>query len=422
MRGYRSASRAPLRLASGLLLALALSLALVPSAVAEEGVGTSFSHRMAQGRFFLDSGLWQQALTEFRAAAAMPTGQGDPEVHTLLARTAYRTGDIAGAVDAVRTARALSDGGVSSDLAELHEFLTTRFGKVLVIGAGSADAHLPAPVMPILDPELKGVFERAVRRLDEPASSGSTSTYLPVGSYRVGSHLVEVRPEGTARMDLRPTVGLATGGVYGEQRGAGRTRAGAGTRPRLPRPLAAPASWFEVLVAGQAFGQQGNGTGGGSVLVGWEGHAALPVGLRVLGGLSVGRLERITAEASAPPGFQPVLQLGGGPVLRPGRLLLMPWITFSAGYGHPVESALPEGYRGPVHYVVFGPDIDVRLALPAATTRSGEQVRAEVGLSFLVRESRPLGPGSEADPRPHLSLGAGLQVGLLIGQVLEVGS
>ena len=416
----RSASSA----GAGLALALVLALLGTTSASADEAAGTSFSHRMAQGRFFLDSRLWQQARAEFEAAVAMPQGQRDPEVHTLLARTAYRVGDVTAAVEAVRRARALSEGGPSDDLAELHEFLTTRFGKVLVIGAGASDAHLPQPVVPILDPELKGVFERAVDRMDEPASSGSTSIYLPVGTYRVGSHLVEVTPEGTARMDLRASVGLATGGVYGERRGGGE-RSGpvrGGGRPRLPGVLPSPTSWFSVMAVGQAFDQQGNGAGAGNLLIGWEGHAALPVGLRVVGGLSVGRMERITAETPAPAGVQPLLQLAGGAVLRPGRLLLMPWLAFTAGYGHPVESALPEGYQGPVHYVVFGPDVELRLGLPAITTGSGEQIRAQVGLDFLIRESRPLGPGSEDDPRPHLSVGGGLVVGLMIGQSVEVGS
>lgn len=411
---------------AGLILALVLALAATSATAGDEGLGTSFSHRMAQGRFFLDSGLWQQARTEFEAAAEMPQGQRDPEVHTLLARTAYRVGDIAGAVDAVRTARALSEGSPSADLAELHEFLTTRFGKVLLIGAGSDEIHLPQPVVPILDPELKGVFERAVERLDEPASSGSTSIYLPVGTYRVGSHLVEVTPEGTARIDLRPTVGLTTGGVYGERKTGPGRNGHAGERverkPRLLRPLPAAASWFGLMAGGQAFDQQGNGTVGGRLMLGWEGHAALPLGLRVTGGVSIQRMERITAETMAPPGVQPLLLLAAGPVLRPGGLLLMPWVAFSAGYGHPFETGLPEGYHGPVHYLVFGPDLEVRLGLPALTTGGGQLVRGQVGLRLLVREARPLGPGSEADPRPHLSLGGGIDVGLLVGQVREAGT
>lgn len=435
MRVCPSASSCARRVA-GLAFALALALMATPAAAGDEGVGTSFSHRMAQGRFFLDSGLWQQALTEFQAAAEMPSGQREPEVHTLLARSAYRIGDIALAVDAVRTARALSDAGPSADLAELHEFLTTRFGKVLVIGAGSDDVHLPEPVVPILDPELKGVFERAVDKLDEPAGSGSTSIYLPVGTYRVGSHLVEVSATGTARMDLRPTVGLATGGVYGERKagpgrnggrngGTGRDKNGDDRvkprperKPRMPRPLPEPISWFGLSGGGAAFGQQGSPAGGGRLLLGFEGHGALPLGLRVAGGLSIQRLERITAEEPTPPGALPLLLLAGGPVLRPGGLLLMPWLAFSVGYGHPFEEGLPEGYLGPVHYLVFGPDVEVRLGLPALT-RGGRLVRGVVGLRFLVRESRPLGPGSERDPRPHLGVGAGIDLGLLLGQARE---
>jgi len=411
-----------------LVVWLLLGLLAGPAAAGDEGLGTSFSHRMAQGRFFLEQGQWQSALREFSVAAEMPAGQGDPEVHTLLSRCFYRVGDLAGAVEAVRRAKALSDGNPSADLAGLYEFLTTRFGKVLVIGAGSDDAYLPEPAAPILDPELKGVFERAVQGLDQPASSGSTSIYLPVGTYRVGSHLVEVTSLGTARMDLRPTVGLATGGVYGERktgpgsRNGGRDGGGTKVRqprsPRLPRTLPEAASWFALTGGGALFGQQGQATGGGRLLVGFEGHAALPIGLRVSGGVSIERLERITAPEPAPPGAMPLLLVASGPVLRPGGLLLMPWLGFSMGYGHPFESALPEGYLGPVHYLVFGPDVEVRLALPALLD-GGRQLRGVVGLRLQVRESRPLGPGSGRDPRPHLGVGAGVDLGLLVGPARE---
>jgi hypothetical protein len=415
------------------LVVLALLVAPAVGLAGDDGgPSTSFSHRMAQGRFLLDSGMFQQALEEFRAAAAMPQGVSDPEVHTLLARTSYRTGDVAGAVDAVRTARALSDSP-TPDLLELHEFLTTRFGKVLVIGAGADDAHVPEPAVPILDPEIKRLFEAAVTRLGEPASSGSTSIYLPVGTYRVGGHLVDVQPEGTVRMDLRPTVGMATSGVYGERVGR-TTRRDAPERvkpervkpervkpertarkPRLPRPLDPPSSHLAVAAGGHGFGSQQSGSGGGRLMVGWEGHAGLPLGLRLAGGVAVHRLERISADSPAPAGIVPTFQLAAGPVLRAGKVLVAPWLAFHLGYGRPVEAGLPAGYAGPVNYLVFGPDLEVRLALPEIGP-GPVAVRPQFAVRALIRESRPMGSGSERDPRPHLTVGAGFEVGLLVGR------
>lgn len=417
--GRAPCARGRRRFAAAFAFAIVLLLSFAALAgEGGEGLGTSFSHRMAQGRFFMESGLWPQALVEFQAAAEMAQGRLDPEVHTLIARASYRTGDVAAAVEAVRTAQSLSGSPPPPDLAELHEFLTTRFGKVMVIGAEASDAWVPEPSAPILDPELKRIFEGAVRRLAGPSRSGSTSIYLPVGTYRVGPHLVQVGSEGIARMDLRPTVGLAEGGVYGERKERGPSRPGARRGGVDGGRRGAADSWAAIEVGGQVFAQQGTAAGGGRLIAGWEGHAAVPAGIRLAGGIEILRLERIVAPVPAPGGFLPLAQVAGGPVIRPGRLLLLPWLGLTAGYGHPVEGALPAGYQGPVSYVVWGPDVELRLAT-GAVVAGAARVRAQFGLRALLREARPVGPGSERDPRPHLDVGAGVDFGLLFGQAEE---
>ena len=264
--------------------ALALALLLVgvacalpaPAAAQEE---SSFSHRMAQGRFFLEQGLLQQALAEFEAASLLPEGTTDVAVHQLIARTRYKLGQVGGAVESARTAAALQER-LAPEFAEFHEFLTTRFGKVLVVGARAEDAERPEPVSPLLDPELKRAFEAAMNRLDG-GGSGSTSIYLPVGSYRVAGHIVEVKPTTATRMDLRPSVGVGgTGGVYGERRGGGtrkkrppRSRPQRTAKPPPTRPSSAPLDLggaLDVRAGGLGYGQQGNASGGMRAGVGGE--------------------------------------------------------------------------------------------------------------------------------------------------------
>ncbi len=160
------------RFASRTLATVAVILCLAVlgppgSALAQGGTpASSFSHRIAQGEFFLESGLVEQALREFRAAAAMPEAREHSEVFVLLARTEYRAGDLSAAVDAIRSAHALDGAARDPEVTELHEFLTTRFGKVLVIGAGTDGAVMPVPAVAILDPEVKRIFELAVERLE----------------------------------------------------------------------------------------------------------------------------------------------------------------------------------------------------------------------------------------------------------------
>ena len=409
--------------------ALALALLLVgvacalpaPAAAQEE---SSFSHRMAQGRFFLEQGLLQQALAEFEAASLLPEGTTDVAVHQLIARTRYKLGQVGGAVESARTAAALQER-LAPEFAEFHEFLTTRFGKVLVVGARAEDAERPEPVSPILDPELKRAFEAAMNRLDG-GGSGSTSIYLPVGSYRVAGHIVEVKPTTATRMDLRPSVGVGgTGGVYGERRGGGTRkkrppRSGPQRRstPQTIRPGPVDLGGaLDVRVGGLGYGQQGNASGGMRAGVGGElvlGHRLAIRGAVQVGGWRAERVQLLTDDPMA-RGAGPALFVDGSlgvSFLTPiaSGVLVGPEFGWHIGGSAPIEAALPAGYLGPTSYLVHGPELGMRTVFGNATMTA----RPQVALKGFVREHWPSGTLLPSDAAPHLSIGGLIEAGVRV--------
>ncbi len=414
----------------GLALAMPLSLTAVETTQAQEEA-SSFSHRMAQGRFFLEQGLLRQALAEFEAAAVLPEGQTDVEVHHLIARSRYQLGDVGLAVDAARTAAAL-DERMPPELAEFHEFLTTRFGKVLIIGARMEGATRPKPVTPLLDPELKRAFESAVARLDA-GGTGSTSVYLPVGSYRVSGHIVDVKPSVATRMDLRPTVGASKGGVYGERRGEGRAttpkkkakpgaqRRAAPPRQARPAPAAPPpidvGGALDVRVGGLGYGQQGSGSAGLRGSVGGElllGHRLGVRGSLLVGAWRAERIQLLTDDplaTGAPPALVVEGSIGASYLATiASGILLGPELTWGLGMSAPIASVLPDGYLGPLTYFVHGPEVGLRTIFGNATIKA----RPQVALKAMVREHWPLGTLLPADLTPHLSVGASIEVGIRV--------
>jgi hypothetical protein len=404
-----SASRCASELA--VLLAVgALGLLSAPRvAIAQEAnQPTSFSHRMAQGRFFLDAGMAHQALGEFEAAALLPEGQAEPEVHQLLARTRYRLGEIGGAVEAARTAAALVPR-MDPEFAEFHDFLTSRFGKVLIVGSASTHAVRPTPAVPLLDPELKRAFEEALVRLDA-MDEGSTSIYMPVGSYRVGEHIVEVVAKGATRMDLRPTVDASGSGVYGERKGGerrgGERKGGAGSKGSKA-PTSPPTGALLLQGGGTGYAQQGSGSAGLRGAIGAELGVAgdrvfLSAGL--LGAL--GRAERIQGAQTPPPAGGGGVRLEVSAAGPAGAVRLGPLLAGSLVGLAPFTAALPEGYAGPTRYLVQGPEVGLRVEGP------GEKARPVIEVFGFVTESTPLGVASVRDGRPHLTAGAGLDVGV----------
>jgi len=397
-------------------IVLASSLVFLSGALAETRPQdtTSYSHRIAQGHYFLEDGLLTQALREFESAARTREGRQDPLVHTLLARTHFRLGDVASAVDAARTAERGSSGDLDPDLAELLEFLLTRFGKVVVISGGGG-GYLPQPAAPLLDPELKRIFERNVEKMANSPTTGTTSLYLPVGSYRLGGHIVEVKAASATRMDLRTSIGRASAGVYGERspEAATSVTSDPGSRSQIQSALL-------VRMGGHAYYQQTSGSAGGRILAGWTASFARDrISVVAAGSLSLQRLERILATDPAPGGFLPALLVAAGPVFRPAaKIVLVTRFGWSIGYGHPLESGLPEGYRGPIHYLVHGPELEVTVRFRKAEHAPGAQgvqVEPVVGARMMFQESTPMGSILAADQKAHLTFGAGVELGLRVG-------
>jgi len=403
--------------------ASSLLVALLCAATAQAG-DSSFSHRVAQGSFFLEAGRPGQALIEFRAAVLTDEGRGDAEAHGLLARAAYEAGNLGEAVDAISKADALADGTLSAALAELHEHLTTRFAKVLIVGGGQPDSATIEPSSPLLDPELKRAFEAAMARLEAPAAEGSSSVYLPVGTYRLRGHLVEIHAGELARLDLRASVGAAGHGVYGERsdkRGPGARGSDKPKPPRPPiRPRRAPAPdvlpdspGFVLGIGGHGLASQGSPTATGRL----QGGVELPFSggqgaVRVLAGFAAGRAERVfrAQEKLAPPGLMPQIGVSAGPQFALSGLILAPAAGWGVGYGGPIASLLPDGYAGPVHYLVHGPDLEVRLRFGAVGP-----ARFEVAPRLVFREQIPLGDHTDDNRKPHVAFGGGLAVRVTLG-------
>lgn len=389
----RSASE---RLGAVALLAL-LCLAAPGAVAAEEGPRASSSvHRVAQGRFFLERGLVTQALAEFEAASLTEDGQASAEVHELIAKTRYQLGLIGGAVEAARMAAALSPR-MEPEFAEFHEFLTTRFGKVLVVGASAEEALRPEPASPLLDPELKRAFKAARAAMDQMAD-GSTSVYLPVGSYRVGEHIVEVEALGVTRMDLRPTVDASGSGVYGERRSEVDA-------PRSPAPAVDGA--LLVLLGGGGYTQQGAAGALGRFQAGAE-LAVAALRLDATVGLVGWRAERLVGGDGAPPAFGVEARFGAALGLPAGEARIGPRLGGVLGGSWPVEGGLPVAYTGPRAYLVYGAEAGLRVA------RAAERgLRPVVTLSGTLRECLPMGASlSAADQKPHVSAGVLLDVGV----------
>ena len=388
--------------ALGLCLVCALGVPTAEAAPEPKGrdEGPSYHYLVTQGRFFLGHGQVREAVEALQAAAATGDGRKDPAVYELLARGGLQLGDPGLAVQSVRTAISIAGEGAGPELKALAELLDGAFGKVLVIGAGMEGAWTPEPATPILDPEWKRIYLLSIGRLGE-VHGGSTSLWLPVGSYRVGDQVVLVEAGVVSRMDLRREVGQR-GGVWGEQR-----------RPSGLAPAAPGSVGLRVSIGGAALVQQGTGTVAargilGPLVVAGEGSWRALFHPSVL--LELLRVERIQG-AVAPPG----VSIGGGIVGGADRALSADWqlgprLGFWVSWAHPADPALPVGYLGPLNYLVFGPDLGLELRRPLP---DGPDV--SLGFRACFREYRPLDPPPGQDLRPHLGGGGGFDLGFTWG-------
>jgi len=339
----------------------------------------------------------------------MPEGNRSAELHFLLAHSYYDLDRISEAMSSVRTARSIATKRDPSyeEMGELLSFLESTFTKVTVVGAGQ-EARLPEPVVALLDPRLKRIFEKTIEFLAAPVHEGNVEVYLPVGAYRLGGHIVELRAQQKSRLDLRPSTGArALAGVYGEGHSSGP-----------------PDGFGSLLLQMGVAGLYVQGEGGvwGRLLVGWMCRFAKDrFALRFAGSFGARPIERLQGESSAstPLGITAGIQLAAGPVLRPGpRLAITPWFSWNLGYGHPIEISLPPSYRGPVHYLIHGPEFEVLFGFPPrdkGLSSRAVAVEPVVGLRVFLREHRPLGLAEQDDSRPHLTAGAGVEFGLRVG-------
>ncbi len=395
------------------LAALCFGLGVPGGVSASDSDESSFSHRLAQAQYFLEEGLFSEAEQSLARAAADPQAPENPQVFVLLARCRLQLGRVGPAVDDIRRAEALYKGKLPPEAQNLFNFLTTRFGKVLVVGASLESALRPEPVAPILDPEIKRLLRAALASLDGQEQEGTTSVHLPVGAYQLGGHVVEVRADGNTRMDLRPSVGRAAAGVYGEQvTGAAAARDLGDSRTSGPA--------LALRLGAAAAGQQKSAAFGLRVLLALEAPLAQQRAvLRLGGGLEMSQLEQIQGVlGGVPAGWLPFVHLAGGAQIPlPAGMALSPFFAWNVGYGHPTESLLPVGYLAPFHYLVHGPDVELRWTLPSRTGAAKKaRVWVDLGARFLLRESWPFGELGVQDSRPHLSVGGGLDFGIRVGR------
>ena len=383
-----------------------LEASLAASAPAEP---SSYQHHIAQGRYLLEQGLTNQAISEFESASQMPDANRDAGLHFLLAHSYYEQDRVEDAIPAIRKAQSSASprGDFTDEMSGLLAFLESTFTLVHVVGAGP-EARLPEPVTPLLDPKLKRILEQVLSFLRAPGHEGPVEVFLPVGAYRLGGHIVELKAARKKRLDLRATTGASSrAGVYGEGRSVGP-------------PDGLGSLLLQMGVAGLHL--QGEGAVWGRFLVGWmcrfvNGRLAL----RFAGDFGARPIERLQGEqnVTTPLGMTAGVQLAIGPVFRPtAKVSITPWIGWSASYAHPIAIALPLSYQGPRHYFVHGPDLEVLVGfLPRANAPSRRAVPVEpvVGLRVFLRDHRPLGLEQQDDARPHLTAGAGVEFGLRVG-------
>ncbi len=180
-------------------LLLSLTWALSPPALAQSG---DWEDHYNQAKLFARKGWYSDAAMELEAALADPGGQTSFDVWWLLTQVRYELLDADGARSAAESAAALDDAR-ASQAAAFAQNLATHYGTLIV---ESPREGLRSPLQLereglLLDPEMKKFIDRVALawrgEVDLPATVG-----LPVGSYRVNGHLVEIQTGGTARLSL----------------------------------------------------------------------------------------------------------------------------------------------------------------------------------------------------------------------------
>ncbi|MBJ94308.1 MAG: hypothetical protein CMP23_07480 [Rickettsiales bacterium] len=388
------------------LVAFVGVLCWASSGLADVPLQSSFAHHMAQGRYLLGGGLYAQALAEFEAAETYPEAEAEAELFLMTAIASYELDRVDEAIPALRRAIhiAMVHGGTTDRMVELSQFLESSFVEITAVGAGP-DARLPVPVQPLLDPKLKRVLSRAVEQLIAPGPEAERRVYLPVTAYRIGVHIVELKAGAAAVVDLSPTTGVRTdAGVYGE----GRAKA-------VPAVDAA----MLVQLGLAAIGLQGEPGTCTRLLIGVQlKQAARGLFVRLAGQVSMRPVERLRGDGidSSPAGlsFGFLGGLGLRRQLTP-KLALVSGFGWSIGYARPLQFALPSGYRGPIDYLVQGPDVELSALFLPRRPVAGTMVEPMVGLRLLLRLHHP-SSAMDDEQKVHLVAGLGVELGLRFGR------
>ena len=83
-------------------------------------------------------------------------------------------------------------------------------------------------------------------------------------------------------------------------------------------------------------------------------------------------------------------------------------LAWSIAGAAPFAGSLPDGYGGPTSYLVQGPEVGVRVL------GSGDRARPMLAVYGFATESGPQGGVDGVDHKPHLTIGAGLDVGVRV--------
>ena len=247
---------------ASLILVLCLLLP-VGGAVAQED---SYAYLIQQGRLHYDYKHYAEAANAFKAACALPEGQGNAICLKAWGLAAERAGYIADAIAAWRAAGGLDEPGASRARREMGR-LKDSYGSVRFVLPEGAD--LPSSEVTLehrgllVDPNLKRYVAFVARKL-EHKGLWTDVLWLPAGPYDLGGQRFNIlagkevtAPLPRSLFPFRPEV-FAVRGVE-------------------PKPLAGPGE------VGVAFELGLGGVPGGEVGVG----PASP-GLRIHGGAHVG--------------------------------------------------------------------------------------------------------------------------------------
>lgn len=352
-------------------------------------------HALEEARFFLEQGRAAEAYARLRPLAEEEGARSDPTLQALVAEAALAVGDGAAGTTACQLLHTLRHESASAELRDGCAWALATLVPVHFVGAGEPGALVFEPASAVLDPRAKRHVQWVLRELAD-GEGGTGSSSLPAGTYRVGERVVLVEAGRPARIDVRPGQGELGGGVFGERRA----------------PATVAATGVLVAASGLAFRQQQSAAGSGRLRVtverGFGGHLRAQVGAA----LGLGRAERIHASKAAPPAIEWALAGGiaAGPASSgPARIELA--ALWSLGTAHPAAAGFAPGYAGPRHYLVHGPDLELRVEIQGASPWS-----FVFGPSFVFRESIPLGPEAASDPRPHLSVGGAWSLGARWGR------